>query len=332
MSVWLPPEKEKINPTDNEKDIMNKVLFTLNKSLNAVDNIEVSVKSLASNTTKLGASANNITFEPIRNIQESDTQSSIIIVLQELIETPQLETKDQYVNIITNYRSSITINQYMEINNITEQLYSYKETFNSLNIETSINKTRVQATDNYIKDSIKTSEDKLNQAKSIPGIASKIPKNLDTKLATLKNEASGKTNLMNELENILDKNIRDLADMQFNLIARLNNQSVQPAEEISQAQELSQDQLKNLATRLTELPAPKQLNLNRELQKAIQHFQNDELDKASEILQNEISKDPQNWRARKYMAQIYIANKDYDKAIEEINKALESFKKKTKLE
>ncbi len=333
MNVWLPPEKEKINPTDSEQDIVNKILFPLNKLQKPIDNIKISAHSLTANTAKLGSSADNISFGPVQNIQEPDVQSGVIMVLQELIETPQLESKDQYINAITNYKSTIQSNQYKEINNVTEQLFSFKKTHNNLNNEISINKTRVQAMDSYIRNSVKTSGDKLNQIKAIPSIASKIPANIDSQLDSLKNTVSGETNLMNELNGMLDKNTTDLANMQVSLIARLNNQPV-PEPVLAQEKELSQEQFNNLATKMSELsaPAPAQLNLDKELQKAVQYFHNNEIDKASEILQKEIAKHPNNWKARKYMAQIYIIDKDYDKAIEEINKALESFKKKTNVE
>ncbi len=333
MNVWLPPEKEKINPTDSEQDIINKILFPLNKLQKPIDNIKISAHSLASDTAKLGSSADNISFDPVKNIQEPDVQSGIIMVLQGLIETPQLESKSQYINAITNYKTTMESNQYKEINNVTEQLFSFKNTHYNLNNEISINKTRIQVMDSYIRNSVKTSGDKLNQIKSIPGIATKIPKNIDSLLGNLKNRVSGETNLMNELNGMLDKNTTNLANMQVSLIARLNNQPV-PEPVLVQEKKISQDQFNNLATKMSELsaPAPAQLNLNKELQKAAQYFHNNELDKATEILQKEITKDPNNWKARKYMAQVYIADKDYDKAIEEINKALESFKKKTKVE
>lgn len=333
MNVWLPPEKDKISPTDSEQDIANKILFPLNKLQKPIDNIKISIHTLTSNTAKLGSSADNISFDAVQNIQEPDVQSGIIMVLQGLIEISQLGSKDQYINAITNYKSTIQSNQYKEINNVTEQLFSFKKTRNNLNNEISINKTRIQAMDSYIRNSVKTSGEKLSQIKSIPGIASKIPANIDSQLDSLKNKTSGETNLMNELKGMLDKNTTDLANMQVSLIARLNNQPV-PEPVLVQEKEFSRDQFNNLATKMSELlaPAPAQLNLNKELQKAVQYFHNNEIDKASEILQKEITKDPNNWRARKFIAQIYIAKKDYNNAIKEINKALESFKKKANIE
>jgi len=345
INAWLPPEKEKINPSDTQQDIINKMLYPLNKLFKPVDNLKASAYELNSTISNFKQQADNISFEPVRNIQESDIQSGIIMIMQSLLEAPKLEEKKQYLSAITNYKISMPSNQYSAIYNISEQLYFYKQNLYNLNHEISLNKTKIQVMDKYIKDSIISSEQKLSQIKAIPGIAVKIPPDIDSRFATVKSDIAMKTNLMDELEAQLNKDTQLLADTQINLIARLNNQEIQEdigntIQQVTEATqtveevvtEASTNQLRDIASKLTELKAPAQLKLNQEIKKAIQYMYNDEPEKATEILQKQIKKNPNNWQARKYMAQIYIMNKDYDKALEEINKALDDFKNKAAVE
>ena len=66
--------------------------------------------------------------------------------------------------------------------------------------------------------------------------------------------------------------------------------------------------------------------LSDDLKQAIKLMKSDKVEEAKAIIQAEIKKDPTNWTARKHMAKIYMKEKNYNKALEEINKALDCFK------
>ncbi len=70
------------------------------------------------------------------------------------------------------------------------------------------------------------------------------------------------------------------------------------------------------------------ITISKELKKRIALFKNNQIEEAKEIFKKEVNENPENWYARNYLSKIYIKEKKYDKAIKEINRAVEDFKKR----
>ncbi|MBU1076779.1 MAG: tetratricopeptide repeat protein [Spirochaetes bacterium] len=72
---------------------------------------------------------------------------------------------------------------------------------------------------------------------------------------------------------------------------------------------------------------PDIVSISADFQKGIDFYKENNAAKAQEYFLKEVTQNPDNYRAYNYLAKIYIAEKKYDLAVEEINKALQAFKK-----
>lgn len=310
MNAWLPPTPK------------TKILIPIYESMKTIDALQTAVTYYCTNVDSLKRSADNIPFSAVHNIKETNLRSDLTTALQSLLEASPLLQKEEYLSGITNFRSAMTTNLYTEVSNITGQLYDYKKTHAELEGSLPEYMNKVQSIPALMQKSIEISENQLKQSKSVSGMDQEIIKKNEAQFTNFKLKLLERTNVILELKNALETSSADLTNMQKSLIAKLNNEPSGP--------DNSQDKIKSFKDKSREIMELSKSLLSKEMQKAIEYFQNNETEKAKEIFQDEIKKDADNWMARKYMASIYIKEGKFDLALEEINRALESFKKKMK--
>jgi len=69
------------------------------------------------------------------------------------------------------------------------------------------------------------------------------------------------------------------------------------------------------------------VSISPEFQKGIDYYKEKNTAKAQEYLLKEVTQNPDNYKAYNYLAKVYISEKKYDLAVDQINKALQAFKK-----
>ncbi len=313
-------------------EVSTNPLYPLYELLKEVDYLEMSVRSFSSNADILISAVRNISFSEIKNIQQANVKSNVIMLFGKMLESSPLSKKDKYLSRLSKYKKKIDKGLYFQCSNIIEQLYSYRIVYNELSAKLPDHLNSIDSMSGYILRSIRITENNLKEAISNLGTNIMISNKIITEYHKLKSKVLGKTDLISGLKNILDTKSSDLYNLQKNLIAMLLGKEGQVPGTIKgpaglARESLSRGQLQSIQDKAKQIMELSMSLLNDDMKRGIEYLQNNELDKAAEIFQKEIIKNPLSWMAHKYMARVYIKKGRPNKALEEINIALEIFKK-----
>ncbi len=328
INAWLP------------SDTKTKILTPLSETLKEVNNLEISVRTLSPKIDGLKSSAANIPVSDIRNIESPEIKQDIAMLCEKLLEADPLLEKGQYFSGLSGFQTKIDSSHYSQCEKIIEQLYSYKTTYDGLNTLISEYQNSIGSMNARISRSIQVSENHLKKARLNTDIDAATTKKHEMQFSNLKSKLLWKTNMISVLQKTLESKRPVLANIQKGLLAGLG---IKPPEgtkppgdtEIAGVPDkatTSAKDLKNFHAKANRIMELSKSLLSKDMQQGIKHLKNNEVEKAGGIFQQEISKNPGNWMARKYMAKVLIKNNRLDEAIKEINRALDYFKKEMGME
>ncbi len=328
INAWLP------------SDTKTKILSPLSDTLKEINNLEISVRTVSPKIDGLKSSAANIPVSDIRDIKPLDIKQDIAMLYEKLLEADPLLEKGQYLSGLSDFRTKMDITHYSQCEKIIEQLYSYKTTHNNLNTLVSQYQNSTGSMNARISKSIQVSENYLKESRSNPNIDAETTKKHEMQFSNLKSKLLWKTNMISVLQKTLESKRPALANIQKGLLAGLGikpPEGTKPPEDtdiagVPDKTGTSVKDLKNFHAKANRIMELSRSLLSKDMQRAIKHLKNNEVEKAGEIFRQEISKNPGNWMARKYLAKVLIKNNKLDEAIKEINRALQEFKKEMGME
>lgn len=321
--------KEKI-PSFNEKEIKDKVFAPINQFMEKINKTRKKVEEITAEVEKIKSLKEKIDFSPLQRIEDSVTRNQITSELESLINAASLPPKDEYLSQLNKYKADLEAELFTKIAGVIEQVYSYKKTvIDSAKQLTECQKVIVTIQDTVNK-KIEEIESNLKQTKSIPGITPEIVGKLETEFNGLKSKVLEQTQILGDTKNILKDKNKLLQKLQREATAKLKGQVagiIEKVEDIIKVKKISEP----AAVEIKKSIDVKSDVLTYNVRMGIKFFTENKIEKAKEYLEKELSENPENWNAKNYMSKIYIKEKKYDQAVDEINQALHIFKKKYKI-
>ncbi len=214
--IWLP------------SNVKIRVLYPLYESLKDANYLEISVRSFSSNADTLISSAGNISFSEIKNMQQTNIKSNVIILFGKILESIPLSEKDKYLSHLPEYKEKIEKGLYFQCSNIAEQIYSYRTVYNELSRELPGHRDSIGSMNGRILRSIQITESNFREVRSNPDTDPITLNKIITQYHKLKPKVLGKINLISGLKNILDTKSSDIDNFHKNLIAVLNSKEEDP--------------------------------------------------------------------------------------------------------
>lgn len=330
-NAWLPPADKDLNLkslTIKEKEIQNKILSPLIKSLETIDNLSSQIKSFFSETNKLKSIVNKIDVSPLQNIKNIEIKLNINKELEKIIVSTSLEPKKDYLIKLEKFKSKLDINQYKKLIDTFNQTYLYKKLFNDISNNFSKYKNKIIIIKQEVRSSIEESENNLKETQSAQKIELKTIQKYEADFNELKFEILKKVELLNKYKNMLNIKTGILNNIQNELILKINKISVVISTNIKKDKEIVKIFSEYMVNEAEKVARLQMISYRKEFQKGIEFFKHNNIKKAKEFFQKKISNNPNNWYAKSYMSKIYIKEKKYNLAVIEINEALKIFKKK----
>ncbi len=350
----------------DEKDILEKILSPLSKKLKFLEDLNKSVNSASGELNKVKSLSETLSFSSLAQIREPETRSQITEKFKAILKSSQLLPKERYISDLNKLQSRFSDKSlYQKITTLMEKVYSFKKNFNNINNKLVKFKEKIEKVDSTVKGTIEKAESILKKTRLIPGISKKLLTKCETKFNDIKSKVLAKMKLVTQLKGIIEKAIKGLNRIHGGVIRKLENIPTDAPLAMEQPTKLAirqvagdiEEETMNVQSNLREnfldttvskrfpdtvtegekdtsvVMKPKvesreeDVILEESLKKGIEYFNEEKIDKAREIFEKEIQKNPNNWYARNYLSKVYIKEKRYDEAIKEINKAIEIFKK-----
>lgn len=351
LNAWMPSVSKEIKkvkvdtPKVNEKEIANKILAPIKNVMKSIENLTKEIELKIKDADEVKSMGDKFNFSFLQDIKEPGLKSKVITIYQQIMNNTPLLPKNEYLSQLKKVKSLLGTSRHDNISKLLEKFYLYKQNQNDLEKKFSGYKDKISNTDQEVKNKINESKEILKSSCSLPGVDKKMKKRLEMRVKGLKSKVEEKAKPLNGLKTSIEEKTTVLNDVKSNVQLKMNEASsvvTDKAQDMTKkvsrnvdiskkiSEKVNVEKIKALSEdvskKIKKKTPAKTISFSQEFEKGLDYFKENNLEKAKEYLQKEISQNPNNYNARNYMSKVYIKEKKFDHAIDEINKALEIFK------